>query len=151
MAGRQRKMPSFSISMQTSSASLDPLGGGRTRFSTPGNPWVPSADVADCLDHVVIRIEIPGIDPDDLLVLQNGRMLLVQGHRTRVEEEGETCLHLMEIQYGPFERAFELPEYLDLDDIQATYKNGFLLIRIKKSVQPPRETRVLQVRVQETS
>lgn len=134
------------------STMTDPLAASsRPRFSVAGDPWIPAADVADCGTLVVIRMEIPGIDPEELLVLQDGRTLLIQGQRLRQEQDTEACFHLMEIQYGPFERTFDLPEYLDLDGIAADYRDGFLTIRIRKAVGPPREARVLKVRIQETT
>lgn len=150
MAQRPKKTSVLALRLRKIGGGFDPLSTPqRPTFSLSSNTWIPPADVTDCEEHMVIRIEIAGIDPGELLVLQDGRYLVIQGHRSRHEEEGEVCLHLMEIQYGSFERAFELPDYLDLDSIKACYKDGFLHVRIRKTTEPPKQARVLQVKLQE--
>src|SRR5258708_36482508 len=45
----------------------------------PGKPWVPSADVIEADEQVVVRVDLPGVDPDKIEILLTGNMLTVKG------------------------------------------------------------------------
>jgi HSP20 family protein len=117
------------------------------RFAPAGLPWAPNADVVT-LDHeIVVRLEIPGADTSELLVVQQGRQLVIQGVRPR-PDDGEGARHeMMEIQYGPFARVFEFPGYVRLEDIQASYEAGFLVIRLARCMKAPRASLTVRVTV----
>lgn len=107
------------------------------RFSPAGLPWAPNADVVVKEEEILVRLELPGADIDELTVVQDGRRLVVQGVRPRPADEASGEHHIMEIQYGPFARIFEFPAFVRLDGVRAAYENGFLAIRLSKCVTPP--------------
>ncbi len=124
----------------------------RPMYSPAGQPWVPPADVIDSPTHIVIRMEVPGVDRRELSIMQEGRLIIVEGERVRPPgEEHQASLLMMEIQYGPFGRVFELPEYVNVEDIQAVYRQGFLTIRIRKSPTPPHCVNFIRINIQESS
>ena len=120
---------------------------GRPVYAPAGKPWKPPADVAEQDHAVLIRMEVPGIDENDLSILQEGRHVIVQGRRARPPEESGSRFHLMEIQYGPFARAFEFPEYLDLAGVSAAYQNGFLLLTVPKSKKAPASRNYIKIAI----
>ena len=79
-------------------------------------------------------VELPGVSTDDLLRAEDG-MLIISGDRQTLglEQMSESVhLHHMEIDHGCFYRGIKLPEDADVETIQATYRNGFLWVKILK-------------------
>lgn len=119
----------------------------RCRFEEAGRPWIPAADVADHGEHIAIHLEVPGIDPREISVVQREHLVIIQGHRHR-PSGGDATFIQMEIQDGPFERVFEFSDYLDLNDIMAEYRLGVLTVRIRKSPLPPKQALVKNIRIE---
>lgn len=144
---KKHRLPS-----RPSGGGFDPLGGPlRPWFSLAGQPWVPQTDVAESEEFIVIRMEVAGISMEELSVTQEERTLVVQGYRSPPPREEHGSYQLMEIQYGPFERVFEFPASLDLNDVTARYDAGFLTIRIRKSTKTTRKSISLRIHVEEES
>ena len=82
-------------------------------------------------DHMVIRAEIPGIDPDkDVEITVADGLLTINAERreeTKQESEGRT---LSEFRYGSFHRVLEVPRDAKVSDVNATYKDGILTITV---------------------
>jgi HSP20 family protein len=75
---------------------------------------------------VVIRVDLPGVEPKDVEVTVSGDTLTIRGKRERThEEQGRDYLH-REVSYGSFERSITLPAGIDPDQIKAAYKDGVL-------------------------
>lgn len=77
-------------------------------------------------DNLVIRADLPGIDPKDVEVTVSGDVLTVRGKRERTHEEKKCDYMHREVSYGAFERSITLPEGVKADQIKAAYKNGVL-------------------------
>jgi len=90
-------------------------------------------------DHVVIKAEMPGIDPDkDVEITVADGMLTIAAERReeeKTEEEGRTT---SEFRYGSFRRTLRVPKDVKPDDVKATYKDGILTITVPvpKAVKP---------------
>jgi HSP20 family protein len=97
-----------------------------------GACWRPSADVHRTQAGWVIKLDLAGVQPDDVSVELEGRRLIVRGCRrdTMISEGYEP--YLMEISYSKFERSFDLPMITDLEelDVRATYRDGMLCIAV---------------------
>ena len=97
----------------------------------------PAADVKREGDTWMVSIAVPGISPDKIDVDIVGRTLRVRGERSS-EEKTESVMS--EIAYGRFERDFTLPEDIDAQHVQATYRHGMLelVLPLKESAKPRR-------------
>jgi HSP20 family protein len=104
--------------------------------------WRPPTDVYETDDAVVVKIEIAGMNPDDIAISFIDRELVVRGNRRDTDEK--LSYHCMEIPYGEFHTEVFLPGAYDEDKFEAKYVNGFLYIVLPKSKQEHRVT----VRVQ---
>ncbi len=96
--------------------------------------FTPSAGTIRDGDDAVVRLEVPGIDADDVDVeLAEGR-LVVRGERRdeRRDEHTEDAegRRLREIRYGRFERSFGLPRHVVADAVSASYDAGVLSVRV---------------------
>ena len=97
----------------------------------------PAADVKREGDTWMVSIAVPGISPDKIDVDIVGRTLRVRGERSS-EEKTESVMS--EIAYGRFERDFTLPEDIDAQHVQATYRHGMLelVLPLRESARPHR-------------
>jgi HSP20 family protein len=102
--------------------------------SATNDSFVPSIDVSETEDQFVIEAELPGMKKADINIsLKNGRLAISDERRFESEKEGKT-FHRVETKYGSFNRSFQLPDNIDEESINASYKNGLLNISIQKSV-----------------
>jgi len=91
----------------------------------PEMHWVPNADVYVCETGIVIKVELAGMQREDLELVIEGNRLKISGQRND-GCRGEHCKFLvMEINYGAFESLIELPPGYDLQQAKAAYQNGF--------------------------
>ncbi len=81
-------------------------------------------------DKLVIRADLPGIDPKDVEVNVTGDTLILRGKREHQREEKDRSNFYREVSYGSFERAMTLPEGIKAEDVKASYKNGVLELRM---------------------
>ncbi len=81
---------------------------------------------------LVIRAELPGIDPDQdvELTVSEGTLQIAAQRRLEERDEGRDYLR-RELRYGSFSRTIPLPEGVTESDIAASYKDGVLEIRVK--------------------
>ena len=94
--------------------------------------WMPRVDVLDQDNDLVVRTEVPGIDPDSIEVTVEGGTLTIKGSRSFATEETKTNYHRKEIFEGSFERTILLPEGIDPEAVTAASKDGILEISIPK-------------------
>ena len=95
--------------------------------------WQPPTDVYETPAEIVVSVEIPGIQREDVSIFIVDDVLTIRGRRSDRSQERKLRYHQMEIHYGCFERSLVLPRHIDRDSIQdATYSDGFLKIVIPK-------------------
>ena len=83
-------------------------------------------------NHVVILMELAGVEKEDVRVMCHEDILQISGTRNRKALPEARCFHRMEIAYGPFEKFFRIPKDLKVEEIQAEFRNGFLEITLPK-------------------
>ena len=107
--------------------------------------WLPPVDITEETDRLVFRVEIPGVDKDDIDVkVENGTLILRGEKKQPQETQGETT-HRVERYYGAFSRSFVLPTTVNVDAIQARYKDGILeLVLPKADEAKPRRIQIVQ-------
>lgn len=94
--------------------------------------WTPPMDITETDDKVLIRSEIPGVDPKDISVTVSGGMLTVKGEKKEsTEKKGENYYH-SERRFGSFQRVVELPASVDPEKVSADYGDGVLKVTLVK-------------------
>jgi HSP20 family protein len=97
--------------------------------------WQPAADVYRTREGWLVKFDLAGVSPEEVEVSAQGTRLTARGRRRDCgQEEGCVC-HLMEIAYSGFERTLVLPCQLDDAEIEAEFRLGMLLVRIKTESQ----------------
>lgn len=129
--------------------------GRRRRFPTAlrrlRESWTfeaPDVDIVDKDDAVEVRAELPGMDEKDIDIQLSDRMLTIKGEKKEEREEGdkESRYYLSERRYGSFERSFRLPEGVDNNKVDASFKNGVLVVSIAKSPELKAKTKKIKVK-----
>lgn len=114
-------------------------------FSEPAasRPWTPAVDIFETDNELVLKADVPDIDPKNVAIqLENGTLTL-KGERKFEDQKNGKGFHRIERSYGTFTRAFSLPDTVDGEKVKADYKNGVLTITLpKKEVAKPRTINV---------
>jgi HSP20 family protein len=95
--------------------------------------WAPSLDISETKGDLVVKAELPGIDPKDIDISLNEGILTIKGEKRQEKEEKEEGYHLVERSYGSFTRSIRLPREIQSEKINASYKNGVLKITLPKT------------------
>jgi len=107
--------------------------------SLAGKEWLPDMDVFETERELVVLIDAAGLDKENINVTLEGDVLHISGHRKDRFHTYNRKYHQVEINYGTFERTYRLPCPVNTDAISATYRNGFLEIKL-----PKKETTVVK-------
>jgi HSP20 family protein len=94
---------------------------------------VPTVDLFEEKDDIVVKAELPGIDKDNIEVKLNDHTLTIKGEKKKEEEVKEENYYRSERSYGSFLRTLELPKDVHADKVKATFKNGVLEVRMPKT------------------
>jgi len=94
--------------------------------------WMPASDVAETDNAFVVTMELPGIDMKKTDISYTEGVLTVRGEKTKESTEGECC-HCSERYSGAFERSMRISGKVEVEKIDATYKDGVLKLTIPKS------------------
>jgi len=104
-----------------------------------------AAEVFDDEDKVVVRLEVPGMEAGEFRLEVIDRALVVRGEKRLQRERTQGRYHVSECAYGRFERAIALPDEVDPDQAEASYKRGILRVELPR--RRSSERRRIQVRV----
>jgi len=103
---------------------------GETEVST--RSWAPPVDIYETEDAIVLKAELPGIDPKDVEVRVEDNTLYLKGERNYEKEVKEQNYHRVERSYGSFARSFSLPNSINAEKVKAEYKDGLLTLTMPK-------------------
>jgi HSP20 family protein len=115
---------------------------GRWAFGE-GKEWVPSVDVEGNEKEVVVKADLPGVEPKDIEVSVVGDVMTLRGSRKEEQEKTEKGYHHVERFEGEFYREIPLPAGVDTEHIEANSAKGVLTIRIPK--KPEAEGKKVEV------
>jgi HSP20 family protein len=113
-------------------------------FSESGSrPWTPAVDVFENENELVLKADLPEVDPKNVAIqIENGTLTL-KGERRFEENKTGKAYHRIERGYGSFVRAFTLADTIDSEHVKADYRNGVLTITLpKKEIAKPRTVNV---------
>jgi HSP20 family protein len=103
---------------------------GETELST--RSWAPPVDIYETDNDIVLKAELPGVDPKDVEVRVEDNTLYLKGERKQEKEVKEQNYHRVERSYGSFARSFSLPNSIDASKVKAEYKDGLLTLTMPK-------------------
>lgn len=106
--------------------------------------WTPAVDVAERDDEYLVRLELPGVQKEDVKITIENNVLSIRGEKKREENTNENDYRRIERSYGTFVRSFTLPMAVRADKIEAKAQDGILTVRLPKA----EEARPKQIEVQ---
>ena len=106
----------------------------------------PPADVVETDKAYEITAELPGIDQKNIEVNVANGGITIRGEKKQETEEKNKDYYVSERRYGSFERYFSLPEGVDADKIEATFKNGVLKVTLPKTAEAQKPAKRIEVK-----
>jgi HSP20 family molecular chaperone IbpA len=116
--------------MQRISTALHLLKRQSTVMKEPETHWVPNRDMYVSDEGLVIKVELSGMQREDLELMIDGNSLKITGQRADGFRHPQCKFLVMEINYGTFECMVEVPPGYDLNRAKAYYQNGFLRVDV---------------------
>lgn len=93
---------------------------------------VPPVDIWETATHVVMDLELPGVDPNMVSVSFVGGKVVIEGTKEERVEEGRQNYVCMERSFGRFHRVIPIAKAVDSGRAEASYRLGILTIRLPK-------------------
>ncbi len=94
--------------------------------------WAPAVDLYETDQNLVLKAELPGVNPEDVELRVENNTLYVKGERKFENDAKDANYHRIERAYGSFTRSFALPGSIDPDKVSAEYKDGVLTLTVAK-------------------
>jgi len=107
--------------------------------------WAPPVDIYEDGDNLVLKAELPGINPEEVEIRVEDNTLYLKGERKFEKEVKEQSYHRVERSYGAFTRTFSLPNSIDADKVSASYKDGVLTLTMPKKEEAKPKTIKIEV------
>lgn len=111
---------------------LHPLSGEPMKSMEPVYDFVPTLDVKTSEKEYTFKLDIPGVDKNDVKIEVVDNSLVISGERKEEKKEDEKNRYFYESRYGMFQRSIPLPSDVDADKIEADFENGVLRIDIPR-------------------
>ena len=119
------------------------FAGTLTTFESPA--WQPRVDIYELDDAIIVQVEAPGLQIEELKIGFEAGQLIVEGVRTHPPLPSPARAALVEMNYGPFRRALPLPDDIDGDGIRATYDAGVIQVHVPR--RPPMRPKRIDIQI----
>ena len=135
-----RQRSSFPMSMDRMrdefDRALQSFWGGNGEFENmlPASEWQPSIDISENERELQVKVDLPGIKPEDVEISVTDDRLTIKGERKEEAEsdDKDTKVHRVERRYGSFYRSIALPPGTKSEDVAAEADNGVITIHLPK-------------------
>jgi len=116
---------------------------GRTAEESNLTPWAPAVDIYETEHELVVKADLPDMNPQDLDIRVENNILTIRGERKFEKKVNEEDYLRVERAYGSFSRSFSLASSVKTDAIKADYQNGVLTLSIpKREEAKPKQIKV---------
>jgi HSP20 family protein len=105
--------------------------------------WAPAVDIFETEHELVVKADLPDIDPKDLDIRVENNILSIRGERKFEKKVSEDKYLRVERAYGSFSRSFSLANTVNSEAIRADYQNGVLTLTVpKREEAKPKQIKV---------
>jgi HSP20 family protein len=116
---------------------------GRTAEESNLTPWAPPVDIYETEHELVVKADLPDVNPQELDIRVENNVLTIRGERRFENKVSEENYLRVERAYGSFSRSFSLANSVKSDAIRADYQNGVLTLSIpKREEAKPKQIKV---------
>ena len=106
-------------------------------------PWSPAVDILETENELVVKADLPEVDPKELDIRVENNLLTIRGERKFEKKVNEDNYLRVERAYGSFSRSFSLANSVKTDAIKADYQNGVLTLSLpKREEAKPKQIKV---------
>ena len=95
--------------------------------------WSPPVEITSDDEAYTVRVELPGLEPDDIHITVTGNTLNVSGEKKAESKREAEGYYYSETHHGSFRRSIELPGPIDPDKVSAESHNGVLSVRLQRT------------------
>ena len=97
-----------------------------------GGTWLPISDVIETEEALIVKVELPGVEPEDLVLTVHGGNVILRGDKKRAAEDKPAKFQLAERAFGRFRRVIHLGVPVNTHKAEAVLADGYLRIRFPK-------------------
>jgi HSP20 family protein len=115
----------------------------RTSDDSSLSAWAPAVDIYETEHELVVKADLPDVDPKDLDIRVENNILTIRGERKFEKKVNEENYLRVERSYGSFARSFTLANTVNSEAIKAEYQNGVLTLTVpKREEAKPKQIKV---------
>jgi HSP20 family protein len=115
----------------------------RPRDESNLTSWAPAVDIFETEHELVVKADLPDVDPKDLDIRVENNILSIRGERKFEKNVSEDKYLRVERAYGSFSRSFSLANTVNSEAIRADYQNGVLTLTVpKREEAKPKQIKV---------
>ena len=121
------------------------FGNGLARTAEESNltPWAPAVDIYETENELVVKADLPDVNPQDLDIRVENNILTIRGERKFESKVHDDNYLRIERAYGSFSRSFSLANSVNAEAIQAEYHDGVLTLSLpKREEAKPKQIKV---------
>ena len=115
----------------------------------PAAAWTPNVDIYEGVNDLVLRFELPGVDPGSVLLSVNGNNIILRGNKPRTEPRPGAKFQCLERGFGSFKRVIRLGTPINTHQARTEYRDGLLKVTFPKV--PNRRGEEVAVPIKETA
>jgi len=119
---------------------------GRGAASVFSELRFPALDVTEADDALEVTAELPGVNKEDVDISIVNGMLTIKGEKKAEKEDKQENAYMLERSYGSFSRSIPLPFELGTSEVDASFKDGVLKIRIPRPPEAKQEARKIEIK-----
>ena len=110
--------------------------------------WIaaPAVDLVEQEKAFELTAELPGLDEKNVEVKVANGVLTIKGEKQEDKEEKNKDFHMRERRFGSFERALRIPDTVDADKIEASFKKGVLTVTLPKTAEAQKPVKKIAVK-----
>jgi HSP20 family protein len=104
-----------------------------SRGSEVFNTWAPALDLLEDIDHLFVRVELPGMKKNEIDLSLHQNVLTISGERSFDQTKEAEAVTRSERFFGKFQRSVTLPKPVDSSRVEARYQDGMLTVSLPKT------------------
>lgn len=108
--------------------------------------FMPRIDVCETNKEISVHAELPGMEPENINITLDHNYLIIRGEKRAEKEDQSQPFYRIERAYGSFCRSIPLPDGVDRNKVDATFKRGVLKVKLRKTSEAQRKNRQIPIK-----
>lgn len=108
--------------------------------------WKPAIELHEEKDEYVMKVELPGVNKEDINIEINENQIIISGETEQKRENKKDNIYRSEFRYGKYMRTISMPSEINTEETKAEFKNGILKIEAPKVEKEHKKYKKLTVK-----